>query len=143
MGSSNCFAMAVQESNTFVYNLSETIELQQRTMLYQPTECVDTCKQICCPWKPWADFSDGNDTFRYYNPCVCCPCGCNWTVAHAVSDSHFKDIGAIVPAGWCDNGFMWACCPCCVCDFKNLKAASIHTSAGRPGDFCVEPSNED
>jgi len=125
---------------TFVMNLTETFEWDGRTMLEQPLSCGDTVYAMLCCCRPWADYSDGDKTLRFRHPCTMLPCcdSCNWKVAHAdkpapgvaLCENDFKDIGAIVPAGACDNGCLWCACPCLVCSFDNLKVASFHSKRG-------------
>merc|ERR1712166_982420 len=122
---------APHETATFVMSLTDSFDWDGRSMLSQPFSFGDSCKIFFCCCCPWADYSDGEESLRFHHSCIFCPCydSCNWKVAHQNKPgAAFKDIGAIIPAGACENGCMWCMCPCCVCNLKNLKVAGFHTA---------------
>eukprot|EP00658_Telonema_sp_P-2_P017629 TRINITY_DN16870_c0_g1_i2.p1 TRINITY_DN16870_c0_g1~~TRINITY_DN16870_c0_g1_i2.p1 ORF type:complete len:369 (-),score=65.93 TRINITY_DN16870_c0_g1_i2:417-1523(-) len=130
----------LSEANSFVYNVTESVEWRGSTLLPKPYECGDACKLCCCPCCPWQEFSDGRETLRYYNSCCILPCCYNWKVAHvSAPGADPRDIGSLAGAGCCENGCAWCLCWPCICTFPNLLVSKFFTS--NQGVFNEEPNN--
>eukprot|EP00657_Telonema_sp_P-1_P008922 TRINITY_DN3134_c0_g1_i2.p1 TRINITY_DN3134_c0_g1~~TRINITY_DN3134_c0_g1_i2.p1 ORF type:complete len:176 (-),score=56.11 TRINITY_DN3134_c0_g1_i2:71-598(-) len=94
---------------------------------------------MCCPCCAWADFTDGDNTLRYYNNGVLCTCCYDWTVDRKSKNRDFETVGSLHSAGCCDNGCMWCACRCFVCNHPNLMIAKFfvkdeHSAFSDSGD---------
>jgi hypothetical protein len=121
----------LNETKSFTFNFTESIDFNtgsiNTNLVHVPYSLCQTCVLFCCPCRPWADYTDGNLTLQFNNSCTFC---CNWTVAQRDRPGgEFKDVGLMKRAGCCDNGFINACCPCCICNFPNYLVSTIHAAS--------------
>lgn len=99
-------------ATSFSLNLSETIEIDNKTYLWEAYKCSDWCRMCCCPCCPFVQYTGEDDKIVYYNDCLCC-CQ-DWLVRkvpHGSKRTDVKPIGGTTAPGCCDNGVAFCLCP--------------------------------
>lgn len=94
------------------FNLEPNIVIGNDKYFKEVKKCQDwcDCSRFCCPY---VVFSGKSEDVRMKHNCCCLPCCCNFE-AYTVKNGHSngKSVGALAPAGCCDQNFCAVFCPC-------------------------------
>jgi len=96
-------------------NVEETIYIKDRNginevFMLDQLDMTKLCQMICCPvCCTFVPLTSENRKMEYQK--ICGLCSCKWAV-----NIDERMVGGMKDVGCCENGCMFCCCPCFVCD---------------------------
>merc|ERR1711903_142554 len=112
----NSGVSAAGGGSAFALNLAETLDVNGTDYLYEAPNCCDSCWLMCCPCRPFFQYTSDHDKYIFFNPCVCC-CQ-DWKVEHVANGKERgegKVLGGTTAPCCCENGCMYCFSPCGQC----------------------------
>jgi len=127
----NSGVSAAGGGSAFALNLAETLDVNGTDYLYEAPNCCDSCWLMCCPCRPFFQYTSDHDKYIFFNPCVCC-CQ-DWKVEHVAAGKERgegKVLGGTTAPCCCENGCMYCFCPCCTCSGNAVLQKLYHHEKG-------------